>query len=116
VEALQREADVRFRATEQDLEAQLAETERRLGELQTEREDTSSLLMSPEQQAEVRRFQEQQLRIRRDLRAVQRELDSSIQRLGTVLKIVNILAVPLILLAIGLVALLLKRSRSRSAS
>ena len=112
VEALRREADARFRATEQDLQAELAETERRLGELQSAREDTSSLLMSPEQQAEVRRFQEQQLRIRRDLRTVQRELDSSIERLGTVLTVVNILAVPLVLLLVGLIALFLKRDRS----
>jgi ABC-type uncharacterized transport system involved in gliding motility auxiliary subunit len=112
VETLRREADARFRATEQDLQAELAETERRLGELQSAREDTSSQLMSPEQQAEVRRFQEQQLRIRRDLRTVQRELDSSIERLGTVLTVVNILAVPLVLLLVGLFALFLKRNRS----
>jgi ABC-type uncharacterized transport system involved in gliding motility auxiliary subunit len=112
VEALRREADARFRATEQDLQAELAETERRLGELQSAREDTSSLLMSPEQQAEVRRFEEQQLRIRRDLRTVQRELDSSIERLGAVLTVANILAVPLVLLLVGLIALALKRNRS----
>jgi ABC-type uncharacterized transport system involved in gliding motility auxiliary subunit len=115
VEALRRDADARFRQTEQRLQAELAETERRLGELQSAREDTSSLLMSPEQQAEIRRFEEEQLRIRRELRTVQRELDSSIERLGTVLKVVNILAVPFALLAFGVVVVLLKRSRRATA-
>ena len=111
VEALRRDADARFRETEQRLQAELAETERRLGELQSAREDTSSLLMSPEQQAEVERFQQEQLRIRRELRNVQRELDSSIEGLGTTLKVVNIVAVPLALLAFGLFVVALKRRR-----
>jgi ABC-type uncharacterized transport system involved in gliding motility auxiliary subunit len=111
VDALRRDADARFRETEQRLQAELAETERRLGELQSAREDTSSLLMSPEQQSEVERFQQEQLRIRRELRDVQRELDSSIDRLGTTLKIVNVAAVPLALLVIGIFVLVLKRRR-----
>jgi ABC-type uncharacterized transport system involved in gliding motility auxiliary subunit len=114
VEALRRDADARFRETEQRLQAELAETERRLGELQSAREDTSSLLMSPEQQAEVERFQQEQLRIRRELREVQRELDSSIEGLGVALKIVNIVAVPVALLAFGLVVFALKRRRGGS--
>jgi ABC-type uncharacterized transport system involved in gliding motility auxiliary subunit len=114
VEALRRDADARFRETEQRLQAELAETERRLGELQSAREDTSSLLMSPEQQAEVDRFQQEQLRIRRELREVQRELDSSIEGLGVALKIVNIVAVPVALLAFGLFVLALKRRRGAS--
>ena len=111
VEALRREADARFRETEQQLEAQLSETEKRLGELQSSREDRSSLLMSPEQQAEIQRFQDEQLRIRRELRGVQRQLDSSIEGLGTVLKIVNILAVPVALGIFALVVVFLKRRR-----
>jgi ABC-type uncharacterized transport system involved in gliding motility auxiliary subunit len=114
VEALQRDADARFRQTEQRLQAELAETERRLGELQSAREDTSSLLMSPEQQAEVERFQQEQLRIRRELRDVQRELDSSIERLGITLKIVNIVAVPFALLVLGLIVVALRRRRGTS--
>ena len=114
VDALRRDAETRFRATEQRLQAELAETEQRLGELQSAREDTSSFLMSPEQQAEVERFQQEQSRIRRELREVQRELDSSIEGLGTALKIVNIVAVPLALLVFGLVVLALRRRRGAS--
>ena len=111
VENLQREADARFRATEQDLQRQLSETEQRLGELQNAREDTGSLLMSPEQQAEIDRFQDEQLRIRQELRTVQRELDSSIEGLGTTLKLVNIFLVPL---GLALLALVFYGLRQRS--
>lgn len=112
VEALRREADARFRATEQQLQAELAETEQRLGELQATRDDANSLLMSPEQQAELERFRDQQVRIRQDLRAVQRNLDSSIENLGVALKIINIAAVPLVLTVLALmVAFVRQRKR-----
>ena len=114
VEALQREADARFRETEQRLQAELAETEQRLVELQASRDDGNSLFMSPEQQAELGRFQDEQLRIRQELRAVQRNLDSSIERLGAILKVVNIAAVPLALTLVALLVVWLKRARRRT--
>jgi ABC-type uncharacterized transport system involved in gliding motility auxiliary subunit len=116
VEALRREADARFRETEQRLENELAETERRLGELQAAREDRGSLLMSAEQQDELERFRQEQVRIRQELRAVQRELNSSIENLGTALKLINIVTIPLGLTLAALMAHLLRRPRKRQES
>ena len=116
VQALRRDADVRFRATEQRLEAELAETERRLGELQSAREDGGSLLMTEEQQAELERFRQEQLRIREELRAVQRQLDQSIEGLGTALKLINIVVIPLGLALAAFAAYLLRRPRKKEAS
>lgn len=115
VEALRREADARFRETEQRLERRLEETEQRLAELEQAREDSGSLLMTSEQQAELDRFQQEQVEIRRELRAVRRDLDSSIERLGTALKVINIGAVPtaVVLVALGLGALRRRRRRRR---
>lgn len=111
VEALRREADTRYRATEQQLQAELTETEQKLGELQSARNDTSSLLMSPEQQAEIQRFLDEQVRIRQELRTVRRELDRDIEQLGTTLKIINILAVPALFALISLGVVFWRRSR-----
>ena len=116
VDRLRREADARFRETEQRLQAELAETEQRLGELQTAREDAGSLFMSPEQEAELDRFREEQLRIRQELRSVQRELDSSIDNLGARLKLVNILVIPLGLGVLAVAVFMLRRPRGRRAS
>lgn len=113
VEKLQREADARFRETEQRLQAELADTEQRLGALQDAREDSGSLLMTPEQQQEIQRFRDEQLRIRQELRAVQRELDSSIESLGRWLKIVNIVLFPLAL-ALGALGFYLLRRRRKA--
>lgn len=115
VDALRAQAEARFQETEDRLQQQLADTEARLRELQTSREDDAgSLLLSPEQQAEIDRFIDQRADIRRELRAVQRNLDADIERLGTWLKVVNIALVPLLLTAVALFAVW-RRNREAAA-
>ena len=97
VEKLRVEAESQFRQTEQRLQSELAETETRLGELQTSREDTGNMLLSPEQQAEIDRFMDQRTDIRKELRGVQRNLDKDIEQLGTFLQVLNIAFVPMLL-------------------
>ena len=116
VQALRRQADAQFRQTEQRLQAELSETENRLSELQDARTDQGSLLMSDEQQAEIQRFLDEQVRIRQELRGVQRNLDRSIERLGTVLQFINIGLVPLLLTAAALSAVVVRRRRAEKKS
>jgi ABC-type uncharacterized transport system involved in gliding motility auxiliary subunit len=114
VEDLQREAALRLRATEERLQAELDQTEQRLGELQTAREDQGSLLMSEEQQAEIQRFLDERVQIREQLRAVRRNLDRDIERLGATLKVLNIVVAPVALtLLVLLLTVLKRRARSR---
>ncbi len=103
VEAIKRQADQSSRIKEQQLQQELDETERKLTELQRGKDAESAMIMSPEQQAEVLKFQAQKLQIRKDLRQVRRQLDADIERLGNWLKWFNILFVPklLILVATG---------------
>jgi ABC-type uncharacterized transport system involved in gliding motility auxiliary subunit len=111
VEELRRRADLEFRATEDRLEAELTQTEQRLSELQAARSDGNSLLMSPEQQAELQRFLDEQVRIRQELRAVRRNLDADIDRLGTWLKAINIALVPIVLTIFALGVVVVRRRR-----
>lgn len=113
VEELRLDAEARFRETEQNLQQELDETERRLTELQSAREDAGDLLMTDEQQAEIDRFVDRRAEIRQELRAVQRDLDRNIERLGTVLKVINIALVPLLLTIFVLVAVW-RRSRRQA--
>ena len=115
VEDLRREAETRFRAQEQRLEAELDDTERKLAELQSAREDQDVLLLTPEQEAELARFQEEKLRIRKALRDVRRDLDASIESLGTALKVINIALVPSLVALVALLAALWRGSRRRQA-
>ncbi len=114
VQDLRIEAEGRFRETEERLQQELRDTETRLVELQANREDTSTMILSADQETELQRFQEQRLRIRKELRQVQRELDQQIEDLGTWLKVINIGLVPLVITVLSIVLLLLRRRRSRT--
>lgn len=115
VQDLRREADARFRSAEQRLQAELQDTELKLGELQASRTDQSAQILSPEQQAEIERFQDRRLQLRKELRQVQRGLDRDIERLGSLLKLLNIAVVPLLVTATGLLLVVLRRRRQRQA-
>jgi ABC-type uncharacterized transport system involved in gliding motility auxiliary subunit len=110
VDGLRVQAEAQFQETEQRLQQELEDTERRLSELQSSREDTGDILMTEEQQAEIDRFIDRRADIRQELRAVQRGLDRDIERLGTILKSINIGLVPLLLTAFVLIAVW-RRSR-----
>ncbi len=112
VQALEREANARFATKEQELQQELRETEARLTELQRSRNDGQSQILTPAQQAELDRFRTRQLEIRRELRQVRRQLDEDIQNLGTLVKIINIGAVPLFL-SVMAITLLVFRRRTR---
>jgi len=116
VDELRVEAEAQFRRTEDQLQQELANTESRLAELQQSRDDVYALSLTPEQEAELEKFTEERLRIRKELREVRRNLDASIQRLGAALKIINIGLIPLLIGLGGLaVALMRRRGRRRQS-
>jgi ABC-type uncharacterized transport system involved in gliding motility auxiliary subunit len=112
VETLRRAADERFHAKEQELEAQLRETESKLTQLQG-KGDKASVILTPEQEQEIEHFQTEKLRIRKELRGVRAGLDADIKGLGTTLKITNIIVVPAVF---ALLALLISVWRRRRAA
>jgi ABC-type uncharacterized transport system involved in gliding motility auxiliary subunit len=114
VEQLRRVADDRFRAKEQELEQQLKDTEEKLTTLQSKRNDKSALILTPEQEQELDRFQQEKLRIRKELRQVRAGLDEDIRGLGTWLKVLNIAIVPLVF-AIAALLFHLWRRQQRTA-
>jgi ABC-type uncharacterized transport system involved in gliding motility auxiliary subunit len=97
VQDLRREAEARYLTSANDLQAQLADTERQLSELQASRDGQTQLSMSPEQESALLQFQAQKLRIRKELRDVRHQLDKDIEALGTTLKFINIALLPLLL-------------------
>jgi ABC-type uncharacterized transport system involved in gliding motility auxiliary subunit len=107
VERLRRAADERFHAKEQELEQQLQATEQKLTQLESKGgSEKGAVIVTPEEQQEIEHFEQEKLRIRKELRAVRAGLDAEIQRLGTTLKIVDIIVIPaaFALLALGFAA------------
>src|SRR6185503_17598102 len=111
VDALRRNAEVQFRATEQQLESELKSTEDKLTALESKRNDKSSLILSPEQEKELDRFQQEKVRIRKELRGVRAGLDQDITSLGNRLKVLNIIVAPLVFVGIAVFCALWRRSK-----
>lgn len=97
VEAIRRKADQDYRNKEQELQEELAETERKLNDLQANKSADNAMILSPEQQQELERFQDDKLRIRKELRGVRHDLDKDIESLGSWMKALNILVLPILL-------------------
>ena len=114
VEALKRQADDRLRAKVLELQSELQQTESKLTELQSKRNDQASLMLTPEQEQELKRFTAEKAHVRKELRETQRGLDVEINRLDVWLKVLNIAVAPLAVALAG--ALLLSLRRRRRAS
>lgn len=114
VRALERQAEERFRETEEMLQAQVRETEAQLAELQVGG-DGSQPVLTPEQQESIAAFRERLVSTRRQLREVQLALRRDIERLGAGLQFLNVALVPILVALVGLVVALLRARRRRRA-
>lgn len=112
VAQIQREAETAYRDQEQALRATLKETETKLQALQTTQEGSGEALLSPAQRKEIELFRGEQLKTRKQLRAVQHDLQKNIERLGTQLKFLNIGAIPLLLSLFAIGAALFRMRRT----
>jgi ABC-type uncharacterized transport system involved in gliding motility auxiliary subunit len=111
VEEIRVAAERSYRATEERLQMELQDTEDKLADLQAAKGEGDMLVISEEQQQEIQRFMDRKLEIRRELRQVQHDLQSDIDRLGTRLKLVNIGLIPVLVMVAALVYGLRRKKR-----
>ena len=102
VEAIRRDAELKFREREKQLTAKLEETEQKILQLQQEQGGESNLILTQEQKEETEKFRQIRLDTRKELRSVQHELKKNIEKLGTKLRIINIGLIPLLIILISL--------------
>ncbi len=103
VRAIQQEAEMQFRQKEQALQQRLKETERKIQELQSRKEDQTTVILSTEQEAALDGFRQELVATRKELRNVQHELQKNIESLENVVKFLNIGLVPLVIAVGGVV-------------
>ena len=103
VRAIQQEAEMQFRQKEQVLQQRLKETERKIQELQSTKEDQTTVILSTEQEAALDGFRQELVATRKELRNVQHELQKNIESLENVVKFLNIGLMPLVIAVGGVV-------------
>ena len=111
-EDIRRDAEMKYRETEQKLALKLQNTEAKLQELRT-KGDSSGEVLSNEQRQEIENFRHEVIVVRQQLRDVQHALRKDIDALDTSLKIINIWAMPVIIAILALVLFVIRQARRR---
>lgn len=94
------------------LEEKKAETERKLGELQSQKSGDQKFILSPEQQKEFENYQRAMAEANKQMKEVRKQLTKDTDALEFWTKVVNIGAMPLAVAITGIVLALVKRKRT----
>jgi ABC-type uncharacterized transport system involved in gliding motility auxiliary subunit len=113
IKQMEANAQEALRSKVKHLEDALAETQRKLNELQTKKEAGQRFILSPEQQAEVVKFRKQEVEAKKELKEVRKQLRRDIDSLQNGLKWANIAGMPALVILGGLAAAVLKRQRRK---
>ncbi len=93
-----------------DFEKKRDEAQQKLNELQRGKSDDQRFILSPEQQAEVQKYQKVETDAKAQLRELRKELRSDVTSIENTIKVLNIGVVPLIVVLAGIIHFLIRRS------
>ncbi len=127
VEQIQKDAEDRYRAKEQQLTDKLTDLQKKLKELQTKQAATGGAatatsaapksgddtILTAEQAKAIEGFRRQMIDTRAALRDVQHRLRQRVETLNSSLKVVNIGAMPVLVLIVAIVLALVRRTKMR---
>jgi ABC-type uncharacterized transport system involved in gliding motility auxiliary subunit len=102
VDELEAEALAQWQREQSKFEEELQQTQQRLSALQKQKSGNDRMILSREQQEEIAQFRKVQADTRRQLKNVRKELTADIDSLGLMLKVLNILAIPALVIFFGI--------------
>jgi ABC-type uncharacterized transport system involved in gliding motility auxiliary subunit len=111
VQELERKAQDRWLDQEQALVRQVEATNEKLRMLEQQKDGSQQAILSEEQEKEIAKFQEEKLKINKELKIVRRNLRSEIEHLGTTVKFINIFLVPLLIGVGGIIYAVARRRK-----
>ena len=118
IDNMRQNAELKYRSKEQELKSKLLDAEKRLSELESEKQNDDALVLSEAQQSELINFRKQRLGIRKELREVNFELRSEIEALEVLIKFLNIALIPILIglggIGVGIIAMVRTRRLPRA--
>jgi ABC-type uncharacterized transport system involved in gliding motility auxiliary subunit len=102
VNQMEAEAEEKYQAKIDGLQNSLNDTRQKLAELQSGATGDQKTVLSAEQQAEIKKFQETEAKTDRELKQVRKDLRQEIDHLQTTIQWLDIAAMPLLVTALGL--------------
>ncbi len=71
------------------------------------------MILSPDQEKEIKKFEAQNKQINKELKEVRKKLRADIEALGRVLKFINILLIPMLVAFTGVIYGLYRQNKSK---
>lgn len=112
VQKIEQRALAQWRAEEERLMAQLQRTRERLAQLRNISDPNQQVIVTEEQRREIERFRKEQFETERQLKEVRKQRRRDIERLGWLVKTVNLAAVPLAVAVFGVAHGVARRRRA----
>jgi len=112
VRDMQVKAEDAYRAKIKTLEDSLQDTQRKLNELQRNKEKGQRFVLSPEQQKELENFRKQEANVKVELKKLRRDLRQEIESMENRLKWMNIAGMPFLVTIGGIGLAVVKRRRT----
>jgi ABC-type uncharacterized transport system involved in gliding motility auxiliary subunit len=102
VNEMEATAEQKYQSKIDELEASIAQTRQKLAALQNANPSDQKTVLTPQQQAEIKKFRENEAKFDKELKQVRKDLRQEIDSLQNVLKWINIAGMPLLVTVIGL--------------
>ena len=112
VKKIEAEAQARYMDKIKELQDSRDKAVARLQELQQQKSQNQKFILSPEQQAEIENLKKTEAKIGSDLRTVQKDLRRDVVSLQHKVEIVNIAAMPFLVIVAGVGLAVFKRKRN----
>ena len=100
VQDLQRDAEAKFLAKEQELTARLTQLQSKIDKVT---QDNGQLFLAASNKKVLSQFNAQLAQTRKELRRVQHSLNADIENLGTLIKFLNVILLPILIILLSLV-------------
>ena len=112
VRDMQMSAEAKYQEKIKGLETSLQDTQRKLNELQRNKEKGQRFVLSPEQQKELENFRKQEANVKVELKKLRRDLRQDIESMENRLKWLNIAGMPFLVTIGGIGLAVVKRKRT----
>ena len=110
VDEIRARAELKYRAKERELESNLRDIEGKIKDIRTD-EKSGNVVLTTQQQEDIKEFQSEMLSIRAELRNVQHALRSDIEALDSWTRVINIALIPIIVALIAFAIAMVRRVR-----
>ncbi len=112
IKEMQAKAEARYQTTIRQLESSLADTQRKVNELQQSKESGQRFILSPEQQQEIVKFRKTEADLKSQLKEERKKLRADIDSLQNLLKWINIASMPALVAVSGIALAVARRQRT----